>query len=69
MGVQKPCSWVISAESNDGVSPCVDEDDVPSHWIRGEGREIGGIKVTYSRIAAVQNLEYMAVEMDYVNSR
>jgi hypothetical protein len=68
MGVQKPCSWVIGAESNDGVTSCIDENDVPAHWIGGEGGKIRGVKVTYSLVAAVQNLKNVAVEMDYVNS-
>ena len=59
-----PNTRVISAKCKNSVSTCIDENDVPTDRIIWEVGHFSGIEMSVILCAAIQNLEYMPVEMD-----
>ena len=67
VAVEEPDTRVVGAEAEDGVAVGVDEDGVATHGRCGEVRGSGGVVEAGFVLAAVDDLEGVAVEMERVS--
>jgi hypothetical protein len=64
-GLQEPYARIVGAEGKDCVSARWNENDVPTHWVHREFRDIIYLEESRIRLTSIQNLECVSVKMDW----